>query len=246
MNGLIKDKFRAASIHLLISLFLALICFLLVYLVWYPSPLVVATGVGGLFLMMLGIDLVLGPTFTFIVYKKFKKTLKFDLCVIAIIQLSAMIYGVYSMYEGRPVWIAFAGDRFELVKANDIVDSDVNYDSTIKNSSFGPKYIFVDMKLAPTQKLDMMLKEAQYGISPVQRMEYYKPFELATLEIRAHAQPLSILKEFNNPHQINSVLSQYPQATAWLPLKANAVDMVVLINQKRDEVIKIVDLRPWN
>lgn len=246
MNSLIKDKLRAASIHLLISLFLALICFLLVYLVWYPNPLVKVTGVGGLFLMMLVIDLILGPAFTFIVYKKFKRTLKLDLCVIAIIQLSAMIYGVYVMYEGRPVWIAFAGDRFELVKANDLVDSDVNYDSNITNLSFGPKYIFVDMKLAPTQKLDMMLKEAQYGISPIQRMEYYKTFELATLEIRKHAQPLSILNEYNNSYQVKTVLSQYPQATAWLPLKANVVDMVVLINQKHDEVIKIVDLRPWN
>lgn len=246
MNILIKDKIKAASIHLLISLFLVLICFLLVYLVWYPQPLVQATGVGTLFLMMLGIDLILGPAFTFIVYKKFKKTLKFDLFIIAIIQLGAMGYGVYSMYEGRPVWIAFAGDRFELVKANDLVDSDVGYDSNITNSSFGPKYIFVDMKLAPAQKLDMMLKEAQYGISPIQRMEYYKTFELATLEIRKHAQPLSILNEYNNAYQVKTVLSQYPQATAWLPLKANAVDMVVLINQKRDEVIKIVDLRPWN
>jgi len=47
--------------------------------VWYPIPLVKATGVGALFLMMLGIDLILGPAFTFIVYKKFKKNLKFDL-----------------------------------------------------------------------------------------------------------------------------------------------------------------------
>lgn len=246
MNSLIKDKIKAASIHLLISLFLALLCFLLVYWVWYPAPLVMATGVGGLFLMMLGIDLILGPAFTFIIYKKFKKTLKFDLCIIAIIQLSAMFYGIYSMYEGRPVWIAFAGDRFELVKANDIVDSNVNYKSNIANSSFGPKYIFVDMKLAPSQKLDMMLKEAQYGISPIQRMEYYKPFELATIEIRKHAQPLSILNEYNNSSRVKTILSQYPQATAWLPLKANAADMVVLINQKHEEVIEIVDLRPWN
>ncbi len=245
MNSLVRDKFTAASIHLLISLFLAAICFLLIYFLWYPFPLVKATGVSGLFLMMLSIDLILGPAFTFIVYKKLKKTLKFDLCIIAIIQLSAMIYGVYSMYEGRPVWIAFAEDRFELIKANDIVDSDVKYDSNITNSNFGPKYIFVDMKLAPTQKLDMMLEEAKYGISPVQKMEYYKPIELASLELHERAQSLSILNKFNDQHRINTVLSQYPQATAWLPLKASVVDMTVLVGQNSN-VIKIVDLRPWH
>lgn len=244
MNSLVRDKFKAASIHLLISLFLAVICFLLIYFLWYPSPLVKATGVSGLFLMMLGIDLILGPAFTFIVYKKFKKTLKLDLCVIAIIQLSAMIYGVSSMYEGRPVWIAFAGDRFELVKANDIVDSAVNYEIHITNSSFGPKYIFVDMKLAPNQKLDMVLKEAQYGISPIQRIEYYKPFELAVIEIRKHSQPLLILNEYNNSYQVKTVLNKYPQATAFLPMKASAVDMTILVDQS-GQVVEIVDLRPW-
>jgi hypothetical protein len=40
-------------------------------------------------------------------------------------------------------------------------------------------------------------------------------------------------------------LKQYPQANAFVPLKANAVDMTVLINKEKGEVVKIVDLRPW-
>jgi len=41
------------------------------------------------------------------------------------------------------------------------------------------------------------------------------------------------------------ILQPVSQATAFLPLKANAVDMTVLINKEKGEVIKIVDLRPW-
>ena len=37
----------------------------------------------------------------------------------------------------------------------------------------------------------------------------------------------------------------YPKADAWLPLKANAIDMVVLVNKESASIIKIVDLRPW-
>ena len=61
------------------------------------------TGAGKLFLMMLGVDIILGPILTFIIYQKNKKSLKFDLFIIACIQISAIGYGVYSMYGGRPV-----------------------------------------------------------------------------------------------------------------------------------------------
>ena len=41
------------------------------------------------------------------------------------------------------------------------------------------------------------------------------------------------------------ILAKYQNADAWLPLKANAVDMVVLVNKESASIIKIVDLRPW-
>lgn len=43
---------------------------------------------------------------------------------------------------------------------------------------------------------------------------------------------------------VEKTLVKYPKATAFLPIKASAVDMTVLINDK-GEVVKIVDLRPW-
>ena len=54
-----------------------------------------------------------------------------------------------------------------------------------------------------------------------------------------------LLKQYNNVKQVDSILSKYPQATSFVPLKANAVDMTVLINKDKGEVVKIVDLRPW-
>lgn len=60
------------------------------------------------------------------------------------------------------------------------------------------------------------------------------------------AQDLMQLKQFNEAAQVESILAKYPTANAWLPLKANAEDMVVLVNKDTAEVVKIVDLRPWN
>ncbi|MGE6390963.1 hypothetical protein ACQKDP_10315 [Psychrobacter pacificensis] len=74
--------------------------------------------------MILIVDLISGSLSTLVVYKKHKKTLKMDLTIIALIQLSALSYGLYSVYEARPVFIAYVVDRFDLVRANDISEVD--------------------------------------------------------------------------------------------------------------------------
>ena len=58
-------------------------------------------------------------------------------------------------------------------------------------------------------------------------------------------QKLELLQQYNNKTDVEKILAKYPQATAFLPMKANAVDMTVLIDQKAN-VVKIVDLRPWH
>ena len=54
------------------------------------------------------------------------------------------------------------------------------------------------------------------------------------------------LYNYNDKVDVDRILSDYPDADGFLPLKANNVDMTVLINKKdKEKVVKIVDLRPW-
>ena len=96
----------------------------LVFFVWYPLPLAKAVGVTHIFLMMLTIDVIIGPLLSLLVYKEGKKSLKFDLMVIIIIQLSALCYGIYSIEQGRPAWLVYNVDRIELVRKNEIIQGD--------------------------------------------------------------------------------------------------------------------------
>ncbi len=63
--------------------------------------------------------------------------------------------------------------------------------------------------------------------------------------IQKKAKNLVELEQYNSKTEVKKTLAKYPNADAWLPLKANAVDMVVLVNKESASVIKIVDLRPW-
>lgn len=59
--------------HLLISLVIAIFVMGFVFFVWYPSPLASAVGVIHIFLMLLVIDVILGPLLGLLVYKEGKK-----------------------------------------------------------------------------------------------------------------------------------------------------------------------------
>ena len=115
-------RWQAAAIHLGISAAIALAVVGAMRIAWYPAPYFDAAGGAMLLLLLVGVDVVVGPLLTLVVYSPQKKHLHADLAVIAALQLAALAYGVSVMYGARPVYVAFAGDRFELVAANAIAD----------------------------------------------------------------------------------------------------------------------------
>lgn len=114
------SRWRAFVIHLLISLGLIGAIAAGVFLLWYPPHLYGFAKAGTLFGLIAGIDIVVGPLLTLIVFKAGKKTLKFDLTVIALLQAGFLGFGLWTAWQSRPVFLVGAIDRFELVFANEI------------------------------------------------------------------------------------------------------------------------------
>ncbi|MCU4388297.1 TfpX/TfpZ family type IV pilin accessory protein [Acinetobacter haemolyticus] len=233
--------------HLSISAMIALIVVGVVFFIWYPSPLAKAVGVTHIFLMLIAIDVVVGPILGFIVYKEGKKSLKFDIAVIIALQVSALCYGVYSIEQGRPAWLVYYVDRFELVRKNDIILENIDQaQSQFQQVSWTkPQLVAIKSAKDVQQHNNDMFIEVLGGISLAQRPERYVELSEVKSLIQQRAQDLELLKNFNDSDQVVKVLAKYPTATAFVPLKANAVDMTVLINKEKGEVVEIVDLRPW-
>lgn len=232
--------------HLAISAIIALIASSIIFFVWYSAPIATAVGVTHIVLMMLAIDVVIGPLFTLLVYKEGKKSLKFDLTVIVLIQLSAFVYGFYSIEQGRPAWIVFNVDSFELVRKNDIVDQNINQAKPQfqQPSWLKPQFVATEFAKNTQQRNDDMFADVFGGISLAQRPERYVELNKAKKQMQQRAQKLVLLQQYNNKTDVEKILAKYPQAVAFLPLKATAIDMTVLVDSKGD-VVKIVDLRPW-
>lgn len=240
-----RVKFFAS--HLSLSILVALIIISLVFLVWYPSPLAQAVGVTHIFLMLLAIDVIVGPILGFIVYKEGKKSLKFDLSVIIFIQIAALVYGIFTIEQGRPAWIVYNADRFELIRKNEIIiEKSEDVKSQYQKASwFAPQYVAVEISKDMQQRNNDLFAEVLGGVSLAQRPERYVPITQVKNQIQKRGQDLVDLKKYNSPEQVDQIITRYPEANVWFPLKASAQDMVVLVNRERAEIIKIVDLRPW-
>lgn len=115
-----KERLKAFLIHALISVLVLSATLALVALVWYPAPLFWADGGREVIGLIALVDMIIGPALTFVVYRKGKKSLKFDLSVIAVCQLAALAYGATVMYQQRPVFVTFVLDRFYTVTAQQV------------------------------------------------------------------------------------------------------------------------------
>lgn len=233
-------KFRLLCFgsHLLMSFAVALVSLCVVFLLWYPSPLHLALGVESIFLLLLVIDVIVGPLLTLIVAKQGKRTLKMDLLTIGFIQVFALIYGLYIVAQGRPVWIVYDSNRFELVQAYEAIpQSKEMADPSVFNLGFtGPVWAAVIESLPA----DLAKGDAYY------KSEFLKVYsEEVASKVGAHARPLEVLKRFNDPLKVEAILSAYPDVNAFVPIAGKEKSLAVLVNKSIGHPISIVDLSPW-
>lgn len=233
-------KFRLLCFgsHLLVSLFIAILSVGLVFWLWYPSPLDKALGVANIFLLLLSIDVIVGPLLTLIVAKQGKKTLKMDLLTIGVVQLMALSYGLYVVAQGRPVWMVYDAERFELVQAYEAVVAPKDSPSPggFKVGITGPVWGAVIEQVPAT----VAKGDAYY------KAEFLQAYD-ATIasKVGAHARPFGVLKIFNDAAKVDAILAVYPEANAYVPMAAKEKSLCVLVNKAKGEPIAIVDLSPW-
>lgn len=117
-----KERSVASGIHLGISLAIAAIAAILVFGLWYPYPYREISGGRSLFLLVVCVDVVMGPLITFVIFNRAKprRELFTDIAVVVILQLAALSYGLWSVYVARPVHLVFEYNRLSVLHAVDI------------------------------------------------------------------------------------------------------------------------------
>ncbi len=246
-------RLRASSVHLAISASVAILIALLVFKLWYPTPLSLASGVHDIFILILIVDIVLGPLITLIIFDPRKKELRRDLAIVAIVQISALLYGLHTVYTARPVYMVFVKDRFELVFANDLSDKAITEALQSDYRSlpiWGPQLVAARLPESPQEINEIMFSAISGGPDLQHFPKYYAPYPEFKNEIINRLQPLKRLASLNTnkANSVDSLIRKYSsnqKSAGFLPLKGKTRDLVVVVEQTTGKVLETVDLSPW-
>lgn len=248
------SRLKAFSIHLAISAVIAASVIALMLLLWYAPPFFSALGGKHVLLILLGVDVTLGPLFTLIIFNplKSRKALTFDLSVIAILQTAALIYGMHVVLQARPVFVVFSKDSFDLVTANMLGKEDI---AKAKNPDFrslpltGPVYVYSEMPTDINARNEVVIS-AMSGKDLPEFPQYYMPYEEHGAVAGRAAKPVAELEQLNPERRadIESLIHASGRAESdlgYLPLRAKYRDQAVLVGKNDGKILGLLEVNPW-
>lgn len=193
---LLQSKLRAFGIHLLISLTVAALAALVVFGVWFPFPYREISGGRDLFFLVVTVDVIVGPLITLVSYnpKKSRREKTLDFTVIGVIQIGALLYGLWTVFEARPVHTVFEYDRLRVVHAAEIPRelTDKVPQGMEALPMTGPTWLSL-RPLHASESLDMTMA-ALDGVELAARPELWQPYEAELKAILQAAHPVTELK----------------------------------------------------
>lgn len=245
-------RLKAAGIHLAISLAIAALAALLVFLIWYPYPYRDISGGRELFMLVVVIDVVMGPLMTLAVFNlnKPRKELRRDLAVIAVLQLAALGYGLWTVAAARPVHLVFEMDRFRAVHAIEVEPELLKRAAPAMQELplTGPTLLSIREFKDSKESFDATMAALQ-GLNLGARPDFWQSYEQAKPQIVAAAKPVADLKKRfpARASEIDMALKSAPAnaPVGYLPLVSRNTFWTVLINTNTAEVLAFVKLDPF-
>lgn len=246
-----RDKLLAFGVHFIATALLAAAAAALIFGIWFPSPFNEMIGGTKLFELVVGCDLALGPLISLVIFNrgKSRRELVIDYAIVGVVQVAALCYGVWVMAASRPVYVAFSKDRFEVVQAQHVRDSDLAAAAPEYQHLplTGPKLVAVDVPAAAQS--DVLFEELA-GHGGHTQPKYYVPYASQLEAIRKHAGTIAALEKFH--HEAKAVLDAAVVAAklpaerlGWLPVAVKGEFWTALIDVETGKPVSYAQLDPF-
>lgn len=244
-------RFKASSIHLAISAAVVAVILFIVFLFWYPGWTFEISGAIRPLFVLVGVDLVLGPLLTLIVYKQGKPGLLFDLWFIALVQVAALVYGSYALNAGRPHYMVFSVDRITLITNQGIDPSAIRYEELAEKPLRDVVRVFARAPSDPLemeQLMESVIFEGQPDLE--RRTEYWEPWLSGTETIRDAIVPLDEFESASELEQqaiaeaIDRFSADHPNLGI-LPIGGIEEDISMLMDRDTLADLAVIKVNPW-
>jgi hypothetical protein len=240
-------RWQASGLHLLISIAVAAAVLTLMLSLWYPGPLFEAAGGNDLLFILVGVDVVVGPLITLVIFRSGKPGLKFDLAVIGVLQISALVYGMHAVYQARPAFIVFVADQFQVASAAQLDPEELakaKYPEFRQPPLGGPMLAFADLPTDPKELRQFALVGmAGHDLQEFPRL--YVPYAERIADVLAKSWPLARMRQLEpqSAKVVDAWLAQSGTREAdvrYVPLRARRAWIAVLIDAKTAQPVKML------
>ena len=240
----IRQAAIASGIHLFASLFLVILASVLVFVVWYPSPYRDLSGGRELFLLVIGVDIVCGPLLTLVLFNpaKPKAELWRDMTLVVLIQLGALGYGLWTVWEARPLYLVLEVDRYKVV-TRPVIDQEAlaSLPSALQTKWWGGPLLVGIREPKNAEEQDKILFEAlKGGRDYAERPDFYVPYAgAAVTKALAKARPLTMFLQKHpaqRPIAIELAANKGADISQWLYLPIVARQDWVAVLDKQGQI----------
>jgi hypothetical protein len=243
---------QAALAHLGASALIAAAIVAVMLLIWYPRPWFVASGGGTLLILLIGVDVGLGPLLTFVVFDPAKKSLVYDLAAIVMLQIAALIYGLTVMASARPAFVVYLRGGFDVVTANDVITEGMLEAKLPEFQSLswtGPRMAATRIPIDPGVQLRIGMEAAGGGADFTAYPRFYIPYSTASREAAGRGQPLARLALLRpgNADAVDSLVrsSGKPiEELVFQPLRSRKGLMTIVLGKIEGNVIGVLAMEP--
>jgi len=244
------SKSRATLIHFWPSALLLIVIGCLIAFAWYPYPFLQFNDTAKFPLMMIVIAGLIGPALTGLVYKKDKRGLAFDLSVIIIIQLAAVVWGTMALYQNRPYFMVFTVERFDVLSIRDVDPSTISDPRFLDKPFAGPIMLYANI---PTgDAFQKLLKEVMLEGKPdlQYRPEFWSLYHEKQDQVIKPSKPLSELRIMRpeSVSEIDKLVQKHGGNISklnFVPAQHQNGQFAAILGVDSGEIIDTLVVNPW-
>jgi hypothetical protein len=233
-----KAATKAAATHFLLSVCVAFIAATLVFGLWFPAAYRDMAGGTELFLLIVVVDIVCGPLLTLVLFnpRKSKRELFLDLGLVALVQLAALLYGLWTLWDVRPLYLPHEFDRFKVVSLNDLRGADTSALPEAMRPGFfkGPLQVGLREPKDTEEKNKVLFAALSGGADYGERPDFFVPFDAAAAKktvLRSKAVKDFLVRHPQQKAQMEKIaasLNQSVDQLRYLPIRARKNWIAVL------------------
>jgi hypothetical protein len=256
MHSDIGPEFLMTRARLFVQRFAAtasllLLAFVVLRFLWFPDGFFLIFGITKLFLVLVAVNLVVGPGLSTLLYKPGKWGLKFDLIAVACIEIAILGWAMVEILERRPAFVVFAVDRFEAVAVSEVDLEPLGNSQLAVQPAHTPRLIYAELPTDVDVMSRLIDETVMLGMADIDRRpEFWKPYPEGMAFIKKAAKPLSALASLHDDRagsirrwlaRQNLDVDDY----LYLPVQGRTADGMVILHADVGYPVDVLAIDPW-